>query len=168
MTRLFVLANTIMYVLIAAAAVSIAMLPLSGYMAQDEAVRPVAVPQVAPFTLAELSRPAFPDRNVFGADGKAWIAPPLPGARDQKTAAAAAPGTVSGVIKLDELQGVLSDKGFVKVGQPLGQATLREIGEGKYVLQSPAGIQEVPIDDARKKRLEELLKAPAPKSGGHP
>jgi hypothetical protein len=168
MTRLVVFANTVMYVLIAAAALSIAMLPLSRGLTRDEAVRPVPVPPVARFTLAELSRPAFPDRNVFGADGKAWIAPPLPGAHDQKTVVAAAPGTVSGVIRLDDLQGVLSDKGFVKVGQRLGPATLREIGAGKYVLQSPSGIQEVPIDNARKKRVEELLKAPAPKSGGHP
>jgi hypothetical protein len=152
-----------MYGVLALVLASIAALPVTGWLKDTDKAEPVPVPAVVTSHLAAGGKIVFPDRNVFGPDGKPWEAPPAPVAVDAgKAAAASAGSTVSGVVKIDNIEGVISEKGFVKVGEPLGQGTLREIGDGSYVLQNPGGINEVPLDPGRKQRRDSLLQAPPP------
>jgi hypothetical protein len=165
MTPLLLIANRVMYGLLALVAASLLALPAIRWLAPTQTVEPVAVAAVVPAKITFETRPGPPTRNVFVADGKSWQAPP-PEPSVAARPAAAVPGTsgVNGVVQIEDLRGVFAGKGFVKVGDPLNNGTLRDVGDGTYVLQSADGISTIPLDAGRKERIDTLLKAPPPKA----
>ena len=165
MTSLLVIANRIMYGCLVLVAATLLALPAMRWLTPAERVEPVSVTAVVPASITFETRPGPPARNVFVADGKSWLAPAAqPAAAARPVAAAAGTGGVNGVVQIEDLRGVFSGKGFVKVGEPLNNGTLRDVGDGTYVLQSADGISTIPLDAGRKERIDTLLKAPPPKA----
>ena len=166
MTRLLLIANRVMFGCLALVAASLLALPVMRWLVPAVHVEPVAVAALVPATITFETRPGPPARNVFVADGKSWQAPPPEPAAQRQSADGRASG-VNGVVQIEDVRGVIANKGFVKVGEPLNNATLRDVGDGSYVLQSADGISTIPLDPGRKQRLDTLLKAPPPRPDKH-
>lgn len=121
--------------------------------------------ETAPLIVADIVLPAIPthavrlpERNLFAADGVAWVLPNEQPAGPTAVATAGS-GKVLGVVKLPGgPKGVMVDKRFVAIGEALGGGRLKDVRAGQYIVEID-GIEQVrPLDTDRKGRAETLLK----------
>lgn len=121
--------------------------------------------ETAPLVVAELILPAipahpvtWPSRNVFAADGVAWVLPSeSPVGKDR--AAPAGGDKVTGVVALPGgPKGVMIDKRFVAIGDVVGGGRLKDVRDGAYVVETDGVEHTHSLDAGRKDRIGTLLK----------
>ena len=150
------LVNRSLFVVLAATIGAFATLPhIFDVDAQSEVppvtVSPVNVPDAPQLTLR------LPARNVFDPEGIAWR---------RQVPVHAVPGEgrpsvprpeVKGFIRMGRVQGVMTENGFAPVGTDFGDGELKSVGEGRIVLETPSGIEEIVVDPEREQRRMELF-----------
>lgn len=118
-------------------------------------VEPVAVypfQPVPPFTA-----PPTPDmgKNPFSKDGGHWqhsVAKPPP----KTVEGVAKDARLRGIIRLPGKEGILTDKGFVPLGQAYGGGTLKSVATDRIEISTPQGAKFVDLHPERRKLSERL------------
>lgn len=157
MSRSLLLANRILPALTAAVAVMVGGWQLAIRLPSNDSAAPLVVSAISLPSVA--AHPVnWPSRNLFSADGIAWI---LPG--DQPVAAketgATGSGKVMGVVNLpDGPKGVMVDRRFIGLGGMVGGGRLKDVRDGVYVVEIDGREQEWPLDAGRQERIGTLLK----------
>lgn len=104
-----------------------------------------------------------PDRNPFSSSGEPWT-PPEPEKKVEAKPVEALPplAGVRGLLLLPNLEGALTDQGWVKVGGQWGGATVQSVEGDQVVLRYGAGEKRVDVRKDRPERLEAMKKMGLP------
>lgn len=157
MAHSLVLINRALYSTLVVTCVGMVVLQLGLDAPAPADITAMAIAPPAPAPFAEPAEFRLPQHNIFDPDGLAWQAAlARPAAPAHQEAVEKVP--VRGIIRLEELEGVMTPKGFVAVGEKLGADTLTTVGDGRYAVQTPSG-QTLTffVDPGRQQRRAQVL-----------
>ena len=146
-------------VLIGVAAVVLVLMPAEVKSGADN-VAPIPVPGAGQNgghnLLAGYVDVALPQWNVFDPEGKPWkLQREAP--RQPKTVEAKKPDSfklegVKGILQLPGLDGMVTEKGFVEVGETYEGARIREVQSGSVIFTAKGKEQILTVNPERDKR----------------
>lgn len=116
---------------------------------------PVPVPAVAKLD-PEVEAPPVPVRNPFAAKGEEWLPSNKPPAATSARTAGADEGGVAGLVLIGGLSGVLTETGFVPVGETFSKGRLQGVRPGEAVVLTPEGEKNLSVRNSIRQRIKQL------------
>jgi len=110
----------------------------------------IKVPKVKVDDFKSYKEISIPLVNVFDPEGKDWKKQRV--VKSSKSNGSEKMQDIKGILQLPSLSGVLTDNGFVAVGEKLSGWELLSVNNGKAVLQKQGKKIDIWVDKSRKKR----------------
>lgn len=156
---IFCFINRALYALLLLFSVAAVVVWLMPYNVVDLSnVEPLKIEHLNMPDIAETSGMPELTRNAFDPAGQTWQAPrsmPTENATGNTTITT----TVVGVIRLLNMDGVLTLQGFIPIGKSLNGGILVGVGQGKYILETEGQRTSFTVDSSvekRRKRFEAM------------